>query len=373
MMINDLTTFRASVLAAHGASAGEIDELLAYNRPRFDQDQHQWPLADEPFVAVWEEYLAEAQTKGVWATLQERLVQLCFPIQAGMSQNPAYMAVTRKGMPVEGLAEATGLELKAPDQLQLALHSSPAGRIPLLITACREDFVSLVQAFTRRNEPEPVPEAMGAAIVAGYNNWDRVHRYRQAWEQTQDLGSTWPQAFSRLRQDKVLYQDTLIILSDGPYSGVSAAELGLAEPAWRQLSLIIRREHECAHYLTRRAFNTMQNNLIDELLADYLGLVAALGRFQAGWFLRFMGLERYPLYRQGGRLENYRGQPPLSDRAFSVLQALVKSAAENLESLDTRLRRDPAGLDIFLALTCLTLEEIAAETAAMRLEQVLQQ
>lgn len=372
-MMSELTPFRTGVLAAHGAKPGEIEALLAYNQARFEQSQRQWPLADEPFVAVWEEYLAEAQIKGVLAALQGRLVQLCFPIRAGMSQSVTYLAATRKGTPVEGLAEATGLKLKAPDQLQLRLYSSPAGRIPLLITACREDFTSLVQALIYRNEPEPVPEAMGAAIVAGYNNWDRVRRHRQAWEQAQGWGGMWAQEFSRLLQNKALYQDTLIILSDGPYSGVSATELGLPEQEWRQLSLIIRREHECAHYLTRRAFNTMQNNLFDELLADYLGLVAALGCFRADWFLRFMGLESYPAYRQGGRLQNYRGQPPLSDGAFRVLQALVKSAAENLETLDARLRRDPAGLDIFLALTHLTLEEIASEAAEPRLEQALGQ
>jgi hypothetical protein len=367
--MDDLTTFRAKVLAAHGANANEIEALLAYNQNHFDHHRRQWPLTDEPSAAVWEEYLAEAQAIGVMAALQKRLVQLRFPIQAGLSQSPAYQAATRRGVPVDGLAEAAGLRLNAPDRLQLVLHPSPAGPIPLLITADRADFVSLVQALTRRNEPDPLPDSMGAAIVTGYNNWDRVHRYRQSWERKQGWGGNWAEAFKAMLQHKALYQDTFIILSDGPYSGVSAAELELSESEWQRISLIIRREHECAHYFTWRVFNSMHNNLIDELLADYMGLVAAVGRFRADWFLRFMGLEAFPIYRLGGRLQNYRGQPALSEGGFKVLQALVKRAAENLEALDSRLRPALAVRDIFLALTRLTLEEIASEAVEARLLQ----
>ncbi|MDT3702963.1 MAG: hypothetical protein ROZ36_07965 [Thermincola sp.] len=135
---------------------------------------------------------------------------------------------------------------------------------------------------------------------------------------------------------KELYQDKFIILSDGPYSAVPAESLGLSEEEWRRLSLIIRREHECTHYFTRRLFSAMRNNLLDELIADYMGIVSAVGSFRADWFLRFVGLEHYPQYRTGARLENYRGDPPLSDGAFKILWTLVKLAAERLEAYDSR-------------------------------------
>jgi len=67
----------------------------------------------------------------------------------------------------------------------------------------------------------------------------------------------------------------------------------------------------------------MRNNLLDEVIADYFGITAACGRFRADWLLRFFGLESYPRYRAGGRLEHYRGDPPLSDAAFLVLQRLL--------------------------------------------------
>jgi len=182
---------------------------------------------------------------------------------------------------------------------------------------------------------------MGAVIIAGYNNWDRIHTYRKEWELNNTENVTeesWLAEFQRLIPQKEFYQDKFIILSDGPYSAVPAESLGLAEEEWRRLSLIIRREHECTHYFTRRMFSSMRNNLLDELIADYMGIVSAIGFFRADWFLRFVGLENYPQYRAGARLENYRGDPPLSDGAFKILQALVKLAAENLEAFDTLKR-----------------------------------
>jgi hypothetical protein len=100
----------------------------------------------------------------------------------------------------------------------------------------------------------------------------------------------------------------------------------------------------------------MRNNVLDELIADYAGLVAATGRFRASWFLRFVGLEDFPRYRPGSRLDLYRGKPQLSDGAFRVLQALLKAAAETLE------RFPPGEMAVMIpALASLRLEDLAGE------------
>lgn len=378
--MSEINSFRSNVLTTHGATSAEADELLAYNQNMFDHTGLKLPLdpplPDEPFVATWHSYAAEAEERqDVFACLQDRLVQLRFPIQAGISQTEAYRSATRKGTPADGMAAATGLHLNAPDQLRLLLHQTPAGRIPLLITGNKQDFVSLVQAFFHHNEPVPIPDSMGAAIVSGLNNWDRIRQYRQAWEEENrraNIAGNWAEEFRRLIPCKELYQDRLIILSDGPYSDVPAADMGLSETEWRRVSLAIRCDHEGAHYFTRRVFASMRNNLIDELIADYIGIVAAVGHFRADWFLRFMGLESFPTYRRGGRLQNYRGRPPLSDGAFTVLGALVRSAAENLERFDADYASQLKDRALMLiALTYLTLEEIASNEAERRLQQVL--
>ncbi len=275
---------------------------------------------------------------------------------------------TRKGVSTTDLVEATGLVLQQPDQLELLLHQSLAGAIPILVVKQREDFVALVQALAMRNEPKPVPDSMGACIVSGFNNWDRIRQYRQQWETANPTACSendWAAEFQRVVPQKALYQDRFILLSDGPYSAVSASAMGLTEAAWQRLSSIIRLEHECTHYFTYRVLGSMRNHLLDELIADYRGIVAAVGHYHATWFLRFVGLEAFPHYRKGGRLQNYRGQPPLSDGAFQVLGSRVQAAARNLERFEAAHRSElqdaqQAAL-VTIALTQLTLEELASE------------
>jgi hypothetical protein len=372
---------RALQLVSFGASTGEVEELLAYNENVFDLDaltsKVRLPLPDEPFVAFWAEAERAARTRGAFAVLREHLPQLRFPIRAGISETADYRAATRRGADVETLAEATGLELERPEAIEIVIYPSPAGRIPLLICRRREEFTALLQALTRRNEPEPIPAAQGALMVSGYNNWSRVGELRRRWEALDPEAresATWAEELQRLQGRRELYQDRFILLSDGPYSAVPAADLGLGEAEWREMSLAIRRDHECTHYFTRRLFVSMRNNALDELIADYAGLVGATGRFRAGWFLRFVGLEDFPRYRAGARLDLYRGKPPLSDGAFRVLQALVARAAANLERFDAGRdggSRPQETARTVAALASLRLEDLAADGAEERLSRAV--
>jgi hypothetical protein len=222
--------------------------------------------------------------------------------------------------------------------------------------------VAIVEALACRNEPEPVPDSQGACLVTGLNNWDRIRQMRQTWVVANPAASSeehWQAHFREIIPFRELYQDSVIILSEGPYSSVESADLGLADEDWRRISLIIRREHECVHYFCRRVLSSRRFNLLDELLADYAGIVHAWGRFQADWLLRFLGLEAFPRYRVGGRLEVYRGRPPLSDGAFQVLQSLAWKAVRNLQELEQRPLPE-----MLLALSSLTLEELASDQSS---------
>lgn len=369
-------------LMALGASAGEVEELILYTENAFDltalQPGVEIPLPDEPFVAVWEAWAEEASRRGALAVLSEHLPQLSFPIQEGISKTEAYQAATRKGVPPEELPEATGLPLEHPEGVELILHASPAGRIPLLIARRREEFVALLRSLSRRNEPVPVPDSQGALMISGYNNWTRLRELRRQWEAlspSERETETWTEEMARITPHRELYQDRFILLSDGPYSAVPAADLGLGDEEWRAVSLALRRDHECAHYFTRRLFGSMRNNVHDELIADYAGMVAAVGAFRASWFLRFQGLEDAHRYRPGGRLDLYRGDPPLSDGAFRILHALIRSAAENVERFDTQFHDRPRSLVdralMLAALASLRLDEIAAPEGEALLGQTL--
>ena len=303
------------------------------------------PLPDEAHVAAWQDYACQAQVEGAWAVLQGCFGCLRFPIQAGISQTEPYQQA-RAGRAVP----AAALSLQQPDALELILQPTAAGAIPVLIAGCRADFVTLTQAFAHRNEPVVVPDSMGAAMIAGIIN---AHRLRAFWG---------------LRPAKSDYQDRFILLSRGPYSGVPAAALGLDEAAWDDLSLAIRLHHECAHYFTKRVFGVMRRHLHDELLADYAGISAALGHFRADWFLYFMGLEAYPAYRPGARLENYLDDALADPAARDQAAGWLVCAAHNLETFDQARggwpRDLPTQAHILHAIASLTLPELADANAA---------
>jgi hypothetical protein len=365
--------FRAAELRAHGARGREVDELLAYARAGFVVPEYtaaSAPPPDEPFVPVWERYAMEAGELGAAQCLRGRLVQLRFPIAAGISGTDAYRAATRRGE-IGATSSDSGVIFERPEELRILVHPTAAGRIPVIIAGARSDFVTLVQALVYRNEPVEVPSSMGACIVGGYNNWDRIDILRAAWRKERGSHVVEAARGEELRRIAPLtehYQDRFIVLSSGPYSAVPASAMGLEESEWMDLSLSIRLEHECAHYVTRRLLGSMRNSILDEIVADYMGIVAAAGSYRADWFLRFMGLESVPHYRPGGRLENYRGDPALSEGAFRVLGSMVVAAAEQLERFDAYRSSDGwervSAVRTICALATLGLEALASTKGA---------
>jgi hypothetical protein len=361
--------FRRSFWRGCGATADEAAELVAYASSPIQSgplEVRSYPFPDTPSTAAWEGYVHESRGSGALEVLRRVFTELRFPVQAGISQTETYRASVRRGLPVDG--DGCGLSFLQPDGLRIFLHPTPAGRVPVVQTEAREDFETLVQAVTYHNEPTAVPPSVGACMVAGYNNWDRVAGLRRLWqaEHPGDAnGQGWSDAFRELVPRKELYQDRFMLISSGPYSSTPAAALDLAEDAWRAASLTLRLEHECTHFFMREVFGAMRTSLLDELVADYMGLLAALGGFRADWFLLYMGLESYPAYRAGGRLENYRGKPPLSAGSFARLPGVVKRAAENLARLSSRFfGRDLALTEkaqLITAITRIGLEGLASE------------
>jgi hypothetical protein len=332
------------------------NNLFFQNNPTFKLKE----LEDEPQVATWEKYIEESKDHGIYQTLKKYLVQFQFPIQENISQTDDYKSATLKGNSTAFMQDATGLLLTEPDKLKLFLHTSLAGRIPVIIANNRFDFQAIVRALTYRNEPRPMPQSMGAAMIQGLNNWDRLRKAIQVSSQKNVLAN------------KALYQDRIIILSRIPYSNVDAKVMGLEQEDWLDKSLSIRLEHECAHYFTLRQFGKMSNNMHDEIIADYMGVCSVLPQFNAKWFLKFIGLEDYPIFKESGRMKNYLGNPRLSDSAFKILQTIVKQAADNIERFDNKIGKPNNDMDrrFRLVTLCLfNLIELASENSVELLSE----
>ncbi|MTI83402.1 MAG: hypothetical protein FH756_05725 [Firmicutes bacterium] len=335
----------------------------------------QIPLQDEPFVGDWEEYITDIAREGSLVALQKRLVQLNFPVKEGMSDNSNYRLATRRGLDTFLMPQTTGVELKEPDRLEIYLYQTLAGRIPVIFVRNRSDFETLVRVFSKRNEPVNVPPSMEACMIKGYNNWDRVKKYKEKWHKgnshKENLDFLWGLEFEKMKSRRELYQDTFLILSDKEYSNVPAEMLGISQDKWRRLSLVVRREHEATHYFTLRLFGSARNHLLDELIADYMGIVAAAGSYKARWFLCFMGLENYPAFRSGGRLTNYIKDKELSDTAFETLISYVKNAAWNLEIISEKyapgIYTGEGKYKMLIAMSKANLVELASEDAEKNL------
>jgi hypothetical protein len=362
--MTETTDLRTERIRLAGASENEAVELLAYAENRFlvEGNMPQFPLADEAFVGQWRDYSALTSEAGSIEPLRLKLPQLAFPVEAGVSKTSEYEAATRKGMippaPVRG-----GAALCRADACRLSVYDSYAGGIGVFFAEERADFETLIQVFTCRNEPIAVSASMGATIVSGYNNWDRIHSLKNQFLSSGGTLESWPGYFQSVKADRALYQDRFVILSNGRYSAVDGHWFGLSAIDWIECSRTIRLQHECAHYFTRRLFGSMRNNLLDEIMADYAGIRSAFGYFRAEILLRFLGLEYYPNYREGGRLQNYRGDPPLSAGAFEVLSTLVWKAAWNIERFDRGLGTNCSLPAALVGIASMTLDSLGGEDA----------
>ncbi|MDD4238892.1 MAG: hypothetical protein PHT62_10135 [Desulfotomaculaceae bacterium] len=361
-------------LALMAEECGSLQEQLSFFlENNFDHTHvkpwREIPLADEPFVGAWEEYIRDINVKNPLAVLKNKLVQLNFPVKEGISKSTDYQMATKRGLDTVLMPGATGVELEEPGNIEVYLYQTIAGRIPVIQMRNRNDFETLVRVFFYKNEPVSIPPSMGACMIKGYNNWDRVKKYKEKWHSDngykESMDFLWKFEFEIMKSRPELYQDTFFVLSDKEYSNVPAGMLGIPEGEWRRLSLVIRREHEAAHYCTLRFFGSARDHLLDELIADYMGIVAAAGRYIARWFLCFMGLENYPAFRSGGRLVNYLKNKELSGEAFEALNAYVKNAAQNLETFSEKyapgIYQGEGKYKMLLALSKMDFIELASE------------
>lgn len=314
------------------------DELRGYLQNKFCvKETHKQPVfPNELYIDSWEEYAVNYREGEAFQLLRKCYPQLNFPIEEGINKTQHYIDAVLKGQCQ--YSDDTDLSpFKKPEHVRFTLHNSIVGKVPVLFVTDDQDFVKLVQYLLHKNNPVPVPLSMGALLVNGINNWDRIHSLKNKWLRT-NSAETWNHEFStNILPNPGLYKDKLIILSTKPYSNVPAHRLGLTEEEWAAYSLSIRLEHECTHLFTLNQYGCASNNLHDELIADYIGISKTTGTYNKEWMLAFMGLEEYPSYRKGARLENYLVNTNLTTESFSQLISVIKSAVESIACFDAAL------------------------------------
>ena len=154
-----------------------------------------------------------------------------------------------------------------PSKILIEIYNSTAGSVPVIIFDNASDFESfIVNLIYKGQRPDDIAQ-MGASFIFG-----KKQRF--------------------------------LVLSKKYYSNTAPEFVGLPSEEWREKSMILRREHECTHYYTKKFYGSASNNLHDELIADFFGIYAVFGYYKAKLFKHFMGIDgthkgRLSLYTSG--------------------------------------------------------------------------
>lgn len=311
-------------------------ELESYLKNKFSSEGIiTIPFEENFYIDFWKKGM-ETQNLHPFQLLKDFYPQLYFPIQPEINKTEDYMSAVLKGKDTyENLQEY--LQLNEADGIGIRIYESIIGEIPVISVDNSRDFTTIVQSFLHKNNPVEVPQSMGAFLASGINNWARIHALKKQWTVTHPFGN-WNEEFSKnILPHPDLYKDKIIVLSTKPYSNVPADQLGLSCDEWKAYSYAIRLEHECTHLYTLKTYGSASNNLHDELIADYIGIAKASGKYHKEWMLLFMGLENYPEYRQGARLQNYLDNMQLSEENFQQLISIIKNAIDSIAWFDNEL------------------------------------
>lgn len=189
-------------------------------------------------------------------------------------------------------------------QDKLWMEDTPAGPVEILYLGDREDFENFLRLTAYKCRPVKIPPTTGAMALTGLINWQKIQRHQE--EYTASGKTDWPEERSRFLSVRENYKDMLIVISDGPYSGVPWDSTGYPAQEWLEISRKIRVFHECTHVICRRKFPELKDAIWDEVAADAIGLIGATGDYDATLASLFMGVNEEGYIK--GRLENYVGQ-----------------------------------------------------------------
>ena len=342
------------------------EELKSYLSNKFKSNKT-IPLENETDIKFWED-IAEKSTADnlLFNELKKCYPQLNFPIESGIEQKEEYKDLVLRGK-TQKIKLPFELKLNDYKNISLRISDSIAGKIPIITIPDNEDFIAILQSLLYKNNPKNIPQSMGAVLINGLNNWQKISILKSDWLSKNKAGN-WSKEFNiNILPNYSLYKDKLIIISTKPYSNVSAKQLDLDEHLWLSYSISIRGEHECTHLYTLKKFELASNNLHDELIADYIGIIKTIGKYNKSWMLLFMGLENYPNYRKGARLENYVSDNQLSSEDFNQLVKIIKSAVENISIFDESQGKLQSNRDQMCRIDALcqtSLEELASPNGA---------
>ena len=247
-----------------------MQSLGEYCRP-FKDAYANWPPLPTPVdarEAWWQCWLKQSDRKRNWHELRLMLPQLLLSPGEGVCNGSAYARLVLRGEPPQSddLELAPVLNDSAGLTIRLAPH--PTGAVPVVCFSDHDDFVLAVRCLAHRCKAISVPSTVHAQAISGLIHWGLIR----------DINPS--------------MRCQILLLHKAPYASLASETIpGASEPSdWLNASETWRLEHELTHIACQRLVGEMRINLFDELIADALGMIAALGQFDADLFRRGLGL-----------------------------------------------------------------------------------
>ncbi len=241
------------------------------------------PLADMPEIAWWRDVIAAGRPDDGWIhALTPALPQLLMPQEVGVNKSERYRALVLLGESPEAHA-VSAVPWSEPLAFTLHIADHPCGAFPVISSTNRGDFERLLRALAFRCEPVTISSAVHAQAIGGLIHWGLIQRFGRE---------------SRAQ---------IILLDQGPYGSVSAVHVPgtPSESQWIAASTVLRLEHELTHLAVKRVVGEMRVNLLDELIADTMGMRKALGFFSAQLFRRCLGVHDDDSFAPAARVNTY--------------------------------------------------------------------
>ena len=292
------------------------------------------PLPPTERELWWQDWISKDPPADLWSALRRHFPQLLIAPRSDAHLSEQYRRLVLRGRrPTdEDLEQAPSL--MDPEGLRLSIEQQPCGAVPVLDVVNRDDFDLLLHCLAYRCEPVALPPSVHAQAIDGLIHWGLIREVNRS---------------TRCQ---------LLILHQAPYSSLSASCLPVEmdQQRWLEASRSWRLEHELAHLACQRLLGEMRINLYDELIADAVGMLAALDRFDADLFRQGLGLSTTGQLLPGGRALTYVG--PLHPDDHSRAYQSVLARAHELEALLARGLVPTEPLSLLRCLGCQRLDQV---------------
>ena len=270
------------------------------------------PLPPTERELWWQDWIAKDPPADLWSALRRHFPQLLIAPRSDAYLSEQYRRLVLRGRRPsdEDLEQAPSLI--DPEGLRLSISQQPCGAVPVLDVVHRDDFDLLLRCLACRCEPVAMPPSVHAQAIDGLVHWGLIREVSRS---------------TRCQ---------LLILHQAPYSSLSWASLPvpLDQQCWIEASRRWRLEHELAHLACQCLMGEMRINLYDELIADAVGMLAALDRFDADLFRQGLGLSVEGALQPGGRAQAYVVALHPDDHGRAYQSVLAR--AHELETLLSR-------------------------------------